>query len=234
MLQQLILRATAHALTIASVTIRLTLEGGSTHARTVRPALPTVDLQLWLKLLHLDLEVHPPQAAIIAMTLDAEPGKTSKVQLGLFSPQLPEPSRLDVTLARIAAIVGEQNVGRATLKDAHARDGFRMEPFRVPSAKAMGDFSSLSRAVLRRVRPAEAILVVHVNGRPWTFVFRERRYDVERAYGPWLSSGEWWNPLLWGCEQWDLVARAQGGEILFCCIVRDLVHDGWQMEALYD
>ena len=106
MLEQLILRATARVLALASVTITLTLEGGATHSRTVRPALPTNDRQLWLKLLHLDLEAHPPQAAILAVALDAEPGSTSKVQLGLFSPQLPEPSRLDVTLARISRDCG--------------------------------------------------------------------------------------------------------------------------------
>jgi len=94
MLDQLIHRATARILALASVTIALALDGGATHSRTVRPALPTSDRQLWLKLLHLDLETHPPQAAILAVTLDAEPGSTSKVQLGLFSPQLPEPSRL--------------------------------------------------------------------------------------------------------------------------------------------
>ncbi len=54
-------------LALASVTITLTLEGGATHTRTVRPALPTNDKQLWLKLLHLDLEAHPPQAAILAV-----------------------------------------------------------------------------------------------------------------------------------------------------------------------
>ena len=234
MLEQLILRATARALAIASVTVRLALEGGSAHTRTVRPALPTIDRQLWLKLLHLDLEAHPPQAAIVGVSLDAEPGKTSKMQLGLFSPQLPEPSRLDVTLARIAAIVGEQNVGRATLKDTHAPEGFRMDPFRGHSAKAIEDSNTQPRAALRKVRPAETILAVLMNGSPCAFVFRERRYAVERAYGPWLSSSEWWSPSLWGSEQWDLVARAQSGEMLFCCIVRDVVCDRWQMDALYD
>jgi protein ImuB len=52
----------------------------------VRPALPSNDKQMWIKLIHLDLEAHPPQAAIVALTLSAEPGSTSKVQLGLFSP----------------------------------------------------------------------------------------------------------------------------------------------------
>src|SRR5262249_26112929 len=119
MLEQIILRVTARVLALATVRITLALEGGATHTRMVRPALPTNDRQLWLKLLHLALESHPPQAAILAVELNAEPGNTSQVQLGLFSPQLPEPSRLDVTLARIRAIVGDENVGRAVLTDRH-------------------------------------------------------------------------------------------------------------------
>lgn len=116
MVQQLIVRATARVLALASITVTLGLEGGSTHARSVRPALPTNDRQLWLKLLHLDLEAHPPQAPILTLSLTADPSSTSKVQLGLFTPQLPEPMRLDVTLARIRAIVGENNVGSPYFK----------------------------------------------------------------------------------------------------------------------
>jgi protein ImuB len=90
MLEQLILRAKARVLALASVSITLNLEGCTSHTRTVRPSLPTNEKQIWIKLLHLDLEAHPPQAAILSLTLEAEPGSTSKVQLGLFSPQLPE------------------------------------------------------------------------------------------------------------------------------------------------
>jgi protein ImuB len=97
MLEQLILRAKARVLALASVSIVLSLEGGRTHTGAVRPALPTNDRPLWIKLLHLDLEAHPPPAAILALSLTAEPGSTTKVQLGLFSPQLPEPWQM-VTL----------------------------------------------------------------------------------------------------------------------------------------
>lgn len=234
MLEQVILRATARVLALASVTITLKLEGGTTHARTVRPALPTTDRQLWLKLLHLDLEAHPPQAAIVAVMLEAEPGRTSKVQLGLFSPQLPEPTRLDVTLARIRAIVGDENVGRAVLSNTHAPDAFHIEPFQVPSTKPAEIETTATRPALRRIRPAEAIFVTLHNQQPKAFVFREQRYTIERAYGPWLTSGEWWKPTLWGCEQWDIVARAHNGVMLCCCIVRDVLHNQWQMAALYD
>jgi protein ImuB len=234
MLEQLIFRATARVLALASVSITLTLEGGATHSRTVRPALPTNDKQVWIKLLHLDLEAHPPQAAILALALAAEPGDTSKVQLGMFSPQLPEPARLDVTLARIRAIVGEECVGRAVLKDTHEPDGFRLEPFSIPSGKPSEISAAKPRAAVRQLRPAEAVSITLQSDRPKAFVFRERRYAVERAYGPWLAGGDWWSATLWGWEQWDLVARAQDGALLCCCLVRDLMRDMWQMVALYD
>jgi protein ImuB len=234
MLEQLILRATARVLSLASVTISLSLEGGTVHARTVRPALPTNDRQLWLKLLHLDLEAHSPQAAILAVELNAEPGNSSQVQLGLFSPQLPEPSRLDVTLARIRAIVGDENVGRAVLTDTHEFDGFRMEPFSIASTQSPQQLSTSLRPAMRRLRPAEAVSVMFESERPKAFTFRERHYSVMRAYGPWLTGGQWWTATRWGCEQWDLAARAHDGTTLCACLIRDLSRNQWQMVGLYD
>jgi len=234
MLEQLVLRASARVLALASVTVTLSLEGGASHTRTVRPALPSVDRQLWLKLIHLDLEAHPPQAAILAVTLTAEPGRTSKVQLGLFSPQLPEPMRLDVTLARIRKIVGENCVGRAVLTDSHHSDAFRMEPFVVTSEAKFEAVSHMPRAAMRQFRPTENTAVTLCGRRPSSFYFRNVHYRVERAYGPWLASGEWWNPGLWSCEQWDLVARSDDGS-LFCCVLTcDPADNCWRMTALYD
>jgi protein ImuB len=234
MVDQLILRAKARILALASLTITLTLDGDGSHTRTVRPALPTTDKQLWIKLLHLDLQAHPPSASILAVALHAEPGSTSKVQLGLFSPQLPEASRLDVTLARIQAIVGENNVGCAVLQDSHALESFRIEPFSVPTGESAIAGSSQTRASIRILRPFEAISISLQNSRPLRFFFRERSYTVERAYGPWVVGGNWWAQTLWGCEQWDLVARSQDGSLLCCCMMRDLLENRWQMAALYD
>lgn len=234
MLDQLILRAKARTLALASVTITLSLEGGTTHTRAVRSALPTNDKQLWVKLLHLDLEAHPPHASILSMTLTAEPGSTSKVQLGMFSPQLPEPMRLGVTLARIRAIVGEEYVGRAVLKDTHQPDGFRMEPFTVPVGAKSAISPNQQRSASRQLRPAEYISVTTQNKRPKAFVFRERYYMVEHIYGPWLTGGDWWNPTLWGLEQWDLVAHGNDNTLLCCCVIRDVIQNDWQMAALYD
>jgi protein ImuB len=47
-------------------------------------------------------------------------------------------------------------------------------------------------------------------------------------------SGDWWNPSLWGLEQWDLVAYAQERGQLYWCVMRDLMQGCWQMAALSD
>ena len=234
MLEQLVLRASARTLALASIAITLSLEGKASCTRTIRPALPSNDRQLWIKLIHLDFEAHPPQAAILSLTLSADPGSTGKVQLGLFSPQVPEPMRLDVTMARIRAIVGESNVGSAVLNDTHRPDSFRLDTFSVSSETMVGGVGGQGRIARKQLRPAERAVVTLRGSRPVEFDFREKRYAVEQAYGPWLTSGEWWNPTLWGLEEWDLIARSREGALLYCCLVRDLARNGWRMAALYD
>jgi protein ImuB len=219
---------------LACVTVTLDLEGDGTHERTVRPALPTNDKQLWIKLIHLDFEAHPPQAAILAVGLRAEPGSTSKVQLGLFTPQLPEASRLDITLARLSALVGEGNVGSPALPDQHFPGSFRIEPFVLPSGDPSIRPVSISRVSLRQLRPPEPVMLTLKGAKPEKLRFRTRRYVVENLYGPWLASGAWWNRDRYGLEQWDLDARSEDGSILCCCVTRDRVRNRWQMAALYD
>jgi len=232
MLEQLILRASSHALSLASVAITLSLESKGSYTRTIRPALPSNDRQLWIKLIHLDLEAHPPQAAILSLTVSAEPGSTGKVQLGLFSPQLPEPMRLDLTVARLGAMVGEGNVGRPELNDTHRPDSFRIDRFSVP-AETISGVSGQQRLPKRQLRPAEKAVVKLRYKRPVEFLVRRKRYHVEQAYGPWTASGEWWNPTAWESEEWDVIGRSGDGAVLRCCLSHDQT-GSWRMVALYD
>lgn len=234
MLEQLILRATARTLALATVTVTFSLEGGGSHSRTVRPALPTSDRQLWLKLLHLDLEAHPPGAAVLSLNLSAVPGQVSDVQLGLFSPQLPDATRFDVTLARIHAIVGEGSAGSPILKDSHRPDDFQMTSFVVHTASPPAFLSNLPLTAMRQLRPAENVRVTLRDRQPAWLIFRHQQYKVEHAYGPWLAGGEWWSNFRWGFQQWDLVALTDDGMRLFGCLIRDLTKNSWQMVALYD
>jgi protein ImuB len=241
MLDQLIARAAARVLSLAVVIAELGLEGGGVHTRIVRPALPTNDKQLWLKLLHLDWVAHPPPAAVISMLLRAETGKATTLQLGLFSPQLPEAGRLDVTLARIRAVVGEGRAGSVELKDSHRPDDFRMKPFAAMSASTSEEqfAPKLTAATMRRFRPPIKVAMTLRNNHPHIFYFGGTAYEVEKSYGPWQAGGGWWSNGHWSIEEWDIIARKRdlapgnAGQLL-CCMTRDVASDRWQVEALYD
>ena len=129
MINNLVSRATSRALSLATLTVQMSLEKQLTYERVIRPAIPSSDRKFLLKLLQIEIAAHPPQAAITSLTLTAEAGQQSKVQLGLFAPQTPEPSRLDVTLARLKALVGDDRVGSPVLRDSHRSGSFDIENF---------------------------------------------------------------------------------------------------------
>ena len=83
MIDCLVKRASSRALSLASITIQMHLEGSRKHECRIRPALPSVDRQFLLKLLQLEIAAHPPQAAVTAMQLSAEGGQSSKVQVSI-------------------------------------------------------------------------------------------------------------------------------------------------------
>jgi protein ImuB len=233
MLEQLIVRARSRVLALASVTITLRLDGGGSYERIVNSRVPTNEKRLWLKLLQLDLEGHPPNASILGVHLYAEPGVTSKVQLGLFSPQLPESGRLDVTLAKITAIVGEGNVGMAVLDDTRRAGDFHIESFSITTAEPPSAAMS-SPLCLRLLRPPERIRVEIERGQPREVHFRSRCYVVERAYGPWLKGGDWWNESIWGNQQWDVVGKTAESALLVCRLSHDFILKDWRVAGLYD
>lgn len=233
MLDQLLARAQNRSYALASVCVVLGLEGGGNHQRTIKPALPLASREILLKLLHLDLLTHPPPAGVVCISIHAEPGDKKKVQLGLFSPQLPESMNLDVTLARIAALVGEGRVGRARLVDTHRPDSFLIEPFTVPDS-AREKIAHSHSIVLRRCRPPVDLKVELQESTIRSLFMTGKRYRVQEAFGPWRKSGEWWSADVWSREEWDVRARSETDETLLCVLTHDLLNKRWQMDALYD
>ena len=156
MIDCLVARAASHALSLASLGLHMELTGGLVYQRAIRPAIPTTERKFLLKLLQLEIAAHPPQAAVLSLTLTAQAGQSSKVQLGLFAPQTPEPSRLDVTIARLKAIAGDDRVGSPVLEDSHRPGSFRMESFAVAS-------QSSTPECLEENRPRLALLsLIHI------------------------------------------------------------------------
>ena len=236
MIDCLAARAAAHAMALASLSVRMTLEGGSVCRRVIRPAVPTLDRKFLLKLLQLELAAHPPRAAVIQMALSAEVGHASKMQLGLFTPQTPEPSRLDVTLARLKAIAGEDRVGTPALEDTHRPGSFHLEDF-TPSyaardAAAVGH--AQPRAALRRMRPPAPACVYLREEKPAFFRTGGCDYTISAAYGPWRTSGCWWAMEAWDVEEWDVLADGRDGAAFACLLVHDCIQNQWRLEAFYD
>ncbi len=233
MIDCLVTRAATRALALASLTARMKLEQGGWHERTIRPALPSTDRKFLLKLLQLEIAAHPPPAAVAALTLAAEAGLTREVQLGLFAPQTPEPSRLDVTLARLKAIVGDDRVGTPMLDDTHQADSFRMDSLSAGDQTPLCEGRAVHMA-LRRVRPPAQVSVVLRGMSPAAFRDGEHHFKVTAAYGPWRTSGCWWSAGVWDGEEWDVLAVENGSASLAYVLTCDRLRNAWRLEAIYD
>lgn len=233
MIDALVERAGDRALALARVTVRMKLDGGAIHELGLKPAIPSADRKFLLKLLQLEVAAHPPQSAVLSFELTAEAAPSSLVQLGLFAPQTPEPSRLDVTLARLKAIVGEDRVGSPALVDGHRPGAFEMNGFRVDGKMEPREPQG-PRMGLRRLRPAVPVRVWMREGEPSAFATREKRFEVAVAYGPWRTSGSWWAMDEWDLEEWDVLCSERDGARLACLVVRDCGRDEWRLEATYD
>ena len=143
MLDQLCGRLASHALATAELEIALTLDLSqedaiATHEifrRSIKLPLPTIDGKLLLKLVQLDLAAHPPGAAVQKLKLEAYPVQPQHVQEGMFVPQGPEPQHLQITLARLYRIVGEERAGSPEIIEQHTTNTFQMTRF-IPDASA--------------------------------------------------------------------------------------------------
>ena len=201
--------------------------GGNYLLRTLRLPVPMRNSQLFLKLWLLHLKADPPQAPILKVTLAAAPAKPRVAQGGLFLPLAPDPEKLEVTLARIAGVVGKERVGSPEIEDTHRPDAFRMSGFdadasRIKSRKtrASSPESRLPRPqssdsqlpgsqprslmALRIFRPPQPAVVEMKNGHPVRVYARRIRGEVVAASGPWRTSGNWWRNDAWGEDEWDI------------------------------
>jgi protein ImuB len=244
MLEQIVSRAAARALAIAQVETRLVLDGPirrdvrREHRRIVRPALPEWSHPTLLKLVQLDLELHPPEAAVIALHLVAQPARSQTVQQGLFTPQTPEAGRLEILLARLRKLVGEDRVGAAELLDSYRPEAFRMIPF-VPDASntTRASVTRSCPSALRVLRPPHAIRVEAQTSRLVAFFLEGQKFVVRKDSGPWKASGAWWTYPDWSREEWDVAlgGQDQDKKDKQCCrVAHDPASNCWYLIGIYD
>jgi protein ImuB len=279
LLEQLCERLHRRALAAQEITLRLQLERrvaeeetttseelwncdshvvaqGAWFERRLRLPVSMRDTKVFLKLLQLDLAAHPPGAPVTKLWISAEPAPPRFAQRGLFLELTPEAERLEITLARIAAIVGEHRAGIAHVRDTHRADAFAMERFTAEEQSHTASYPTLSEAagtvalVLRICRPARPLKVRTTEGRP-VIVYSHAAADqmplegeVLWSAGPWRSTGEWWAEPSetreqeagpWDREEWDIaLANKADSSVSLYRIYRDNDSGKWFAYASYD
>ncbi|HET6979457.1 MAG TPA: hypothetical protein VFI24_24200 [Pyrinomonadaceae bacterium] len=238
LLHQLCAALNAYALATNELCVSLQLENQTTHERKLSLPHPMCDHKVFLKLLLLDTEMHPPAAAVKAVSLACEPVKPRVLQSGLFVPLAPAPDKLELTLARLAKLVGEQNVGSPELLDTHRPDAFNMKHFALQrKARRQAEICDGPCLGFRRYRPPLRAIVEAGQGCPTQISAWGKQRSVYgkvvAVAGPWRTTGDWWRDDRWSRDEWDVAVERQGHQTLYR-IYRDLATENWFVEGNYD
>jgi protein ImuB len=235
------------------------LDNGTSHERKLSLPYPLRDHKVFLKLLLLDAEMHPPQAAVAAISISCEPTKPRVFQNGLFIPLAPEPEKLELTLARLTKLVGPENIGSPELVDTHRPDAFRLRRFALANGTnarqrrkktelrqlANGDRQCL--LAFRVFRPPLRAIVVAVQGCPKQINAWGANHcvygKVVCAAGPWRTTGNWWCSDSWTRDEWDVAVESRAGSAdgnkvstrqELYRLYRELSNGTWFVEGVYD
>src|SRR5260370_26846754 len=226
LLNQLCATLNANALATNELLVQLKLEDQTTHERRLTLPYPMRDHKVFLKLLLLDTEMHPPQAAVSAVSISCEPVKPRVLQNGLFIPLAPEPEKLELTLARLAKLVSQENVGSPELIDTHRPDAFPMKRFVLNSKSdfrkrpnpgnrqsAIGNLQCLG---FRTFRPPLRAMVHANQGCPTQISAWSKQRSVHGRVislaGPLRTTGDWWRTAHWARDDADAALMGVGHE----------------------
>jgi len=252
LLEPLSLRLEARDRGVARLHTELRLVTKERHARCLELPAPMRDARTLRTLVVLDLESHPPAAAVdrVSITIDPTPGRI--VQHALFTRPHPTPEQLATLVARLGAVMGQDRIGAPAAVDSYRPDDFAMRPFAidhdqrrgrgerredVEGKRSAGSALNVVAALRRFRRPIPARVAVE-RARPVrvTTDRAEIRGGVVRASaGPWRSSGHWWADEAGGAGRWDRdewdVALADGAVYR---VFQDRHTDRWFIEAIAD
>jgi protein ImuB len=226
----------------AAIRLDLRLVDRTTHTRVLQLPAAMRDAKVLRTLLVLDLESHPPSAAIDCVTIEVDPAPGRILQYSLLERARPSAETLATLLARLGALVGDTRCGAVTLLDTHQPDGFEMSRFtdaqaagRRPLAAGRQPPAASRRSALRRFRPPRAVRVTVERGRPVRVAIDRRGMPggpVEQCAGPWRSSGAWWADAQrpWNRDEWDVAFADR----VVCRLFRERDTDRWFMESVID
>jgi protein ImuB len=220
----------------------LTLTTRTVYVRSLSLPAPMRDPKTLRTLVLLDLESHPPSAAIDAVRVLVEPAPGRVVQWTLLERAQPAPEQVSTLVARLTALMGEGHVGSPAPVDSWRPGAFAMKAFEVPSSKfkVQSDCppSTLNfelgtlNCALRRFRLPVPARVQVDEGRPVRVAVDRHGFAsgaVVQAAGPWRTSGGWWEQS-WDRDEWD-IAMVDG--TVYRLFVERAVGQ-WFVEGIFD
>jgi len=218
-----------------TVTTRLNLVTRVTHERVLNLPAPMRDARVLRTLILLDLESHPPEAAIEMVEIEAgvTPGRI--LQGSLLTRALPSPENLATLIARLGALMGESRVGAPTLLDTHDERAVAMKEFMITGQGKGQRTKGLPLPCLRRFRLPIAARVTVEHGAPVRVIPAAHGLaggSVVASAGPWRTSGHWWalDRTAWDRDEWD-VELVDGGVYR---LARDRRTGNWEIEGAVD
>jgi nucleotidyltransferase/DNA polymerase involved in DNA repair len=224
------------------IALRLRLVTRAVHERTLHLPAPMRDARVLRTLLLLDLESHPPPAAIdwVEVEVGVVPGAIG--QGSLLTRALPSSEAIATLLARLRALVGESRVDAPALVDTYDDRRVAMAEFRVgkESRTALEPPGTHveprgTRVGFRRFRLPVVARVALEHGAPVRVDPAARGLAGGRVFacaGPWRSSGRWWalDRKDWDRDEWD-VELADGGVYR---LTKDRATSRWAIEGIVD
>jgi protein ImuB len=247
MLERICARLESRALAVTELRVKFEITGyedqsteeqkasRSIHQRTLQFPVPMQDSRTLLKLLQLDLAAHPPQGLVKKLFLAAEAAPPRFAQSGLFLPRGLAPERLELTLARLRGLVGDDRVGSPELLDTHAPDAFRMRSFHPQAGVRKSDKTSQEqKTALRIFRPPLEAKVQSKHGVPVRLFVKGQPHQVTAVAGPWRNNGGWWTEKAWTRDEWDLELRSEELRPWLVHVYRDLSSSKWYVESTVD
>ncbi|HEY6359614.1 MAG TPA: hypothetical protein VIX63_00850 [Vicinamibacterales bacterium] len=228
------------------------------HERSLQLPTPIRDARTLRTLALLDLESHPPSAAIdrVVVAVDPTPGRV--IQFSLLTRPLPSPEQVSTLLARLAALMGEGRCGSPVAVDSWQPGAFGMKPFAPRDSNVLhppwpveAEVVANPAIALRRFRfPVPARVRVDA-GKPARVTTDRPGLGggrVEACGGPWRTSGGWWSSsdddlrvsasprpvgvtgVPWDRDEWDVTLNDGATYRVF----RERDADHWLVEGIVD
>jgi protein ImuB len=226
------------------------------HTRRLDLPSPVCDARTLRTLVLLDLESHPPEAAVDRVTITLEPTPAPVLQHTLFTRAQPTPDEWSTLLARLGALMGQDRIGTPAVIDTHRPGGFALMPFGPPgldraAARSAAGGASLRSALRRCRRPVPARVAVDA-GRPVHVTTDRQGFSGGRVIasaGPWRTSGGWWEERAgragrsggsggsgrsgepgWDRDEWDVAV----GDGAVYRVFRERDTNRWFIDAIAD